>query len=150
MSTDIIEREVAIDAPVDRVWSLITQAEHLGAWFGTDGADIDLRPGGALEVRWDDHTLSGVVQTVEPTSRFAFRWRQLDTPAGAELADGNSTLVEFSLERAGDATRLRVVESGFASLDMDEAERERLHAAHTGGWRDELGELGTQAASVAA
>ncbi|MCW2748125.1 MAG: hypothetical protein JWP10_1267, partial [Nocardioidaceae bacterium] len=34
MSTETIEREISIEAPVDRVWSLITEAEHLGTWFG--------------------------------------------------------------------------------------------------------------------
>ena len=43
MTEDRIERDVLIDAPVERVWALITQAEHLGTWFGDAGADIDLR-----------------------------------------------------------------------------------------------------------
>ncbi len=38
MVTDSIEREVAIAAPVDRVWALLTQAEHLALWFGDAGA----------------------------------------------------------------------------------------------------------------
>ena len=46
MTEDRIERDVLIDAPVKRVWALITEAEHLGTWFGDAGADIDLREGG--------------------------------------------------------------------------------------------------------
>ena len=89
MNANTIEREITIEAPVDRVWSLITEAEHLGTWFGDAGANIDLRPGGALEVRWEDHTLTGVVTAVEPKSRFTFRWRQFDTAIGVELSEGN-------------------------------------------------------------
>ena len=37
---DQIEREVVIDAPVERVWALITAAEHVGAWFSEAGAGI--------------------------------------------------------------------------------------------------------------
>jgi uncharacterized protein YndB with AHSA1/START domain len=150
MSTDIIEREVAIQAPVDRVWSLITEAQHLGTWFGDAGADIDLRPGGALEVRWEGHTVSGVVQTVEPTSRFAFRWQQLEPSAGGGLDEGNSTLVEFSLSSEGDATRVRVVESGFASLALPEEDRTSMFQDHSQGWPNELGDLASHATGVAA
>jgi uncharacterized protein YndB with AHSA1/START domain len=32
---DRIEREVTIDAPPERVWELVTEAEHLGRWFGS-------------------------------------------------------------------------------------------------------------------
>lgn len=150
MNTDTIEREVAIDAPVDRVWALITEAEHLGTWFGDAGAQIDLRPGGALEVYWDGHTLVGTVDSVEPTSRFAFRWHQLDTPAGAELTEQNSTLVEFSLTSEGETTRVRVVESGFGSLSLPVQEQAAMRAGHNEGWLVELGDLKTHAAGVAA
>ncbi|GAA3033540.1 hypothetical protein GCM10017559_71160 [Streptosporangium longisporum] len=43
---DRIEHEIFIDATVEHVWRLLTQAEHIRAWFAFDGADIDLRPGG--------------------------------------------------------------------------------------------------------
>lgn len=150
MNTDIIEREVLIEAPAGRVWSLITEAEHLGTWFGDAGADVDLRPGGAIEVRWDGHGLDGVVQDVEPTSLFSFRWRQLDVPAGTALGAGNSTLVEFRLEPTGEATRVRVVESGFDALDLPEQDRRGLHAGHTEGWKREIAELGTHATPAVA
>ncbi|CAN5344132.1 SRPBCC family protein [soil metagenome] len=149
MSTDTIEREISIEAPVDRVWSLITEAEHLGTWFGDAGADIDLRPGGTLEVRWDGHRLHGVVEAVEPTSRFAFRWRQLDSAAGEELVAGNSTLVEFHLEHDGGTTRVRVVESGFESLALPAEDRTGLLDGHTKGWASEMGELQTYGSGAA-
>jgi uncharacterized protein YndB with AHSA1/START domain len=150
VSTNTIEREIEIAAPIERVWSLITQPEHLGTWFGDAGADIDLRPGGALEVRSQSHTVTGQVAVVEPTSRFAFRWAQLDTPAEVELEDGNSTLVEFSLFSAGDRTRVRVVESGFDLLALPDENRAGLLKGHTEGWDIEVVELQTYAGSVAA
>jgi uncharacterized protein YndB with AHSA1/START domain len=150
MSTDIIEREIAIHAPIERVWTLVTEAEHLGSWFGDAGADIDLRPGGALEVRWDGHSLIGVVEAVDPTSLFAFRWQQIDVADGADLTSGNSTLVEFALRSDGDTTHVRVTESGFDSLDLPADQREGLYAGHTQGWQQETAELGTYCAAVAA
>ena len=150
MNANTIEREITIEAPVDRVWSLITEAEHLGTWFGDAGANIDLRPGGALEVRWEDHTLTGVVTAVEPKSRFTFRWRQFDTAIGVELSEGNSTLVEFSLESDGTATRVRVVESGFGSLTISDEEQKALFEAHTQGWSRELDDLAVHAVGMVA
>ena len=62
---DTIEREVQIDAPVEHVWALLTQAEHLGTWFGDAGAEIDLRPGGMLSLSWEEHgTAHGRVERV--------------------------------------------------------------------------------------
>ena len=124
MVPDQIERETVIDAPVERVWALITEAEHLGRWFGDAGAEIDLRPGGAMVLRWAEHgTSRGRVVAVEPHTRFSYRWAPFKDPGGDEPVEGNSTLVEFTLQPEGDGTRLRVVESGFASLATSEEQR---------------------------
>jgi uncharacterized protein YndB with AHSA1/START domain len=48
MDHDRIERKALINAPQERVWELLTEAEHLGRWFGDAGAEIDLRPGGRI------------------------------------------------------------------------------------------------------
>ena len=86
MSLDRIEREVAIAAPVDVVWSAITEAEHVGSWFG-DSVEVDLRPGGQLLLTWKEYgTFRGRVETVEPPHRFAFRWAR---PADVDPRPGN-------------------------------------------------------------
>jgi uncharacterized protein YndB with AHSA1/START domain len=151
MVPDQIERETVIDAPVERVWELITQAEHLGRWFGDAGAEIDARPGGAMVLRWADHgTSRGRVVAVEPHTRFSYRWAPFEDPGGDEPAEGNSTLVEFTLQPEGDGTRLRVVESGFASLATSEEQRAANHKGNTRGWEFETGELREYAQKVAA
>src|SRR5690349_8103042 len=105
-----IEREISINAPVERVWEVITRADHVGTWFADAGAVIDLRPGGALELRWADYgRILGTVEKVEPPYVFAYRWSR---PADTLPQPGNSTLVEFTLSVEGEGTRLRVVESG--------------------------------------
>ena len=151
MVPDQIERETVIDAPVERVWELITEAEHLGRWFGDAGAEIDLRPGGAMVLRWTEHgTSRGRVVAVEPHTRFSYRWAPFKDPSGDEPGEGNSTLVEFTLQPDGDATRLRVVESGFATLATSEAQRAENHKGNSAGWRQELDELREYAEKVAA
>jgi uncharacterized protein YndB with AHSA1/START domain len=148
---DRIEREVTIDAPPERVWELVTEAEHLGRWFGDAGAEVDLRPGGALALHWSEHgTSMGRIEAVEPTRLFAFRWAPFKDPGGVDPTDGNSTRVEFTLSAAGDGTRLRVVESGFEMLDCPEEQRHKNLDGNTEGWRMELGELQGYATRVAA
>src|SRR5690348_14587492 len=139
--TDRIEREIHIAAPLQRVWKLITDAEHLGRWFGNAGADVDLKPGGAFALHWADAgSFHGRVEAVEPPHRVAYRWlskrgsRDEPTPA-------NSTLIEFTLADDGQGTRLAVVESGFDGLEVSADERTALFADHTQGWPKELGEL---------
>jgi uncharacterized protein YndB with AHSA1/START domain len=145
MVADRIEREIVIEAPPEVVWELVTDPEHVGAWFG-DAAEIDLRPGGDVALTWEGHgTYLARVEKVEPPRFFSFRWaRPTDTPP----AEGNSTLVEFSLSAEREGTRLTVVESGFAALARSEDEKAKHLADNTEGWTIELGHLREYAARV--
>jgi uncharacterized protein YndB with AHSA1/START domain len=150
MTPDQIERETVIAAPVERVWSVLTEAEHIAGWFADAGAEIDLQPGGALVMHWKEHpTTKARVEAIEPPHRFAYRWTAHHA-AGAEPADGNSTLVEFTLTPEGDGTRLRVVETGFAGLAIGDDERKRNYDDNVGGWKQVLERLDAYATQVAA
>lgn len=151
MVADKIEREITIAAPVERVWSILTEAEHIHGWFADAGAEIDLRPGGALVMRWAEHgETTARVEAVEPPRRFAYRWNAHHAAQGAAPAEGNSTLVEFTLTPEGDGTRLRVLESGFASLDATEEQRAGNYEDNVGGWKEMLGRASEYAERVAA
>jgi uncharacterized protein YndB with AHSA1/START domain len=141
MAVDQIEREILIQAPPDRVWAALTEAEHLAQWFG-DSAQIDLRPGGAITFGWSqyqDAVHHATVVRVDPPRFFSYRWAR---SAGEPVTPRHSTLVEFTLTPDGpDRTRLRVVESGFAHLDATDFERATAVEENTRGWHDELDEL---------
>jgi uncharacterized protein YndB with AHSA1/START domain len=144
MVPELIEREILIDAPLEVVWAVVTEAEHVGSWFGDDAA-IDLLPGGRIVLTWEEHgSFLARVEKVEPPHVFAFSWAR---PADTEPQAGNSTLVEFSLRAEGEGTRLRVVESGFQELDGSEAEKSKYAEGNTEGWRVELGELAEYAST---
>ncbi len=139
MVPDSIEREIVIDAPVERVWSVVTEAEHIGRWFGDAGAEVDLRPGGALRCTWAKHgTVHGIVERVDRPRFFSYRWAR---PVGTDVQPGNSTLVEFSLTPDGKGTHLRVVESGFRELEGTDADKAKYAEENAGGWKSELAEL---------
>lgn len=132
---DRIERTVELAHPPGKVWAALTTAEGLGTWFGNE-ATIDLRPGGAVRMKWADGPTADMrVERVEEPSVFAFTWKIDHLPED----DPRRTYVEFTLEPAGAGTRLRVVESGFAQLP-DDLHR-KLYDEHTQGWTSELGEL---------
>jgi uncharacterized protein YndB with AHSA1/START domain len=133
-----IEREILIHAPMDVVWAVVTEPEHISGWF-SDSVELDPRPGGTVALHWKGHgTAHGRVERVEPPRFFSFRWM---VEAGPEFAEDNSTLVEFSLSAEGEATRLKVVESGFRDLAGPDDEKQRHFDGHRRGWEIELGHL---------
>jgi len=138
-SEDRIEREITIAAPVERVWAVLTEPEHVGKWFGQGPpARIDLRPGGVMHL---DHGQYGRfptrIEKVDPPHYFAYRWAS--AYPGQEATEDNSTLVEFTLTPDGDGTRLYLVESGFATLVIPEKTRATAsYESHSGGWTDVL------------
>jgi uncharacterized protein YndB with AHSA1/START domain len=106
MVPDRIEREVTIDAPVEVVWSVVTEPEHVSGWL-SDSAEIDLRPGGEAIFTWERHgSARGRVERVEPPHFISFRWmRAVQAPGGgSDPREGNSTLVEFRLTAEGEGT----------------------------------------------
>jgi uncharacterized protein YndB with AHSA1/START domain len=132
---DRVEREILIDAPLDVVWAVVTEPEHVGRWF-SDSAAIDLRPGGEMTLSWERHSEQWRVESVDPPRFVSFRWLR-----GPGLREDNSTLVEFFLTAEGEGTRLRVVESGFRQLAGSDEENAKDAEEHEHGWELELGEL---------
>lgn len=148
MVPDRIEREILIQASIERVWEVLTRAEHVAKWFAFDGAEVDPRPGGAIVLRWKEHgTFHAWVERVDRPRLFSYRWA---LTADELPRDGNSTLVEFTLSREGEATGLRIVETGFASLDGPAEARARHVADNTEGWSGALTAFEEYAAQLAA
>ncbi|MDT0327877.1 SRPBCC domain-containing protein [Nocardiopsis lambiniae] len=128
---DRIERAIDIDASVTRVWALITRP----GWFINDGAIIDhaIERDGDIDIVRDPVHGDFRIRTekLDPHRYAAFRWLDDDTDA--------STLVEFHLdELPAGGVRLRVVESGFATLGGTEAYRRRRFEQNAQGWEIEL------------
>ncbi|WP_049576103.1 SRPBCC domain-containing protein [Streptomyces sp. SBT349] len=133
---DRIEREIAIAAPAERVWDLISRP----GWFINDGAVIEHR----IEDRGDLHIVHDPVhgafpirtESLDPPRYAAFRWLAEEGEGGGGAA---STLVEFWIDDARDGgVVLRVVESGFSSLGGSEEDRRRRIEENTEGWVTEL------------
>ena len=136
MPADRIEREIDIDAPIDVVWRVITEPEHITGWF-TDSVELDVRPGSEGRFGWDAKATNRKVvvnlrvERLDPPHYFSFRWNY---PDGDEPSETNAPLVEFRLEGRGDSTRLHLVESGLEAILRSDEEKETFFAEHTLGW----------------
>lgn len=114
--------EAVVAGTTDEVWSLVTEPRHFQVWYAFGGAEIDLRPGGLITMRWEEHgTFEALVENVFHSKLFSFRWK----------LEPNS-VVEITLESVStDKTRVRIEEYG----EIDNPDQSAL------AWRNGLGLL---------
>src|SRR6266536_2726368 len=115
---DRIEREILVDAPIERVWRLVSEP---GWWIGDgDRSAQDISRDGDLVTVDDPRYGRYLVLVVSADAPHHVSYRSSPLP-GEPPAEGTSTLVEFVLAEQGGGTLVRVVESGFASLAVQAA-----------------------------
>lgn len=149
MVPDRIERDILIDAPVEVVWRVLTEAEHVKAWF-SDAVELEARPGAAGTFTWRhdggarEVTVALRIERLDQPRFFSFRW---NFPPGEEPTTDNATLVEFTLRPEGAQTRLHLVESGMRMLDRSDDQRSSYVDEHSSGWNVLLARLAEYAPS---
>ena len=141
MEYGTIEREIRIDASPEIVFQVVSDPAHVTKWWPEE-ARYQPVPGSAGEVvftRPEGDTIVGfqVVDAI-PHKLFSFRWTQ---PVGEPARVGNSLLVTFELEPAGDGTLLRMTETGFREQGWTEAVVEETYRDHGEGWDFHLARL---------
>ena len=118
-----IEITKQIDAPPERVFRALTDAEELTRWFPSS-AESDPRTGGdyILRFEFDDesknHTYAGKYEEVTPLERVRYPWN-------GRFGD---TTVEFVLGSADAGTELTLTHSGWTK------EAEETRQLHEQGW----------------
>jgi len=138
MSVLTIERNILIEAPVEVVWHTLTDPEQMSLWFASR-VDLVIEPGAHGYMNFGDQGGPVVVETVDPPTRFSFRWNY---PRDQEPRPGNSMLVEFTLTPEGsERTHLRVVESGHEQREWPASEQQRYADEHREGWGEYLDRL---------
>ena len=136
VTPDRIEKQVTLDAPRSRVWRALTDVAQFNAWFGVKlsapfapGAEVS----GQITIRDYEHvTMTIWIETMEPERFFSFRWHPYAIEPGVDYAAEPTTLVSFTLEDAGQGTRLTIVESGFDAIP--ESRRAKAFAMNSSGW----------------
>ena len=147
MSTDRIEKEVVLRAPLERVWRAISDADEFGRWFGVrfDGPFVaGTSVTGVITPTTVDEDVARAqephagksdtwqIVAVEPKRRLAFRWHPYGVESGVDYSQEPTTLVEFTLDEMADGVRLRIVESGFDAIPAER--RVSAFEANSVGW----------------
>jgi uncharacterized protein YndB with AHSA1/START domain len=142
MNNDRIEREIFIEASVQTVWELVNQpAWWVGDAPGPDKVQVDGSRIVAETAKYGSFPV--LIEQIEAPKYLACRWAS--SFPGEEPREGNSTLVEFILTPKEGGTLLRVVESGFDSLEVSEVERRHFFDGNVKGWAQQLDVLRKQA-----
>ncbi len=128
---DRIEREIFVEAPITRVWTLVTRP---GWWIGDGDPTVHTITDQGDHVVVHDPTYGDFA--VHPAGTDAPHYVAYRSPWDGK--DGG-TLVEFFLRESGAGTLLRVVESGFDALGMNGTERDAAIDDNTNGWEAQLG-----------
>ncbi|KVG31142.1 SRPBCC family protein [Burkholderia diffusa] len=150
-STDRIEKQALLAAPLARVWEAVSNAGEFGTWFGVtfDGPFVAGRPlfGRITPTRVDDDVAKAqepyagtvfeiVVDRIEPQQRFSFRWHPFAIDPNFDYASEPMTLVTFDLAEGNGGTLLTISETGFDQLI--EARREKAREMNDHGWAAQI------------
>jgi uncharacterized protein YndB with AHSA1/START domain len=142
-STDRIEKQVVLRAPIERVWRAISNAREFGTWFQADLKD-DFVPGATVRgtITTKGHeglAMTFVVERMEKERLLAIRWHPYAIEPDGDYANEPTTLVEFRLAPAPEGTLLVVTESGFDQLPEDR--RFTAFEMNSGGWEIQLRQI---------
>jgi uncharacterized protein YndB with AHSA1/START domain len=134
-----VRRTIRIAAPLEKVWSAITDPAHISQWFGAtvlDGSGagatgtMTFEGYGAVPIR---------VEEVDDLRSITYRWGNDDAADALPdtVDEGRSTVFTFTLDEVDGGTQLSVVETGFENTS-DPLSNVRDHGT---GWTDELDKL---------
>jgi len=123
-----IEKELFIKATPQRIFQALSEKADLEGWYLTK-ADIDLRPGGAINFYWGPGVFNvGKILVVEPPHRLSYTWEALSP---------STTTVAFELAAQNDGTRLHLTHSGIGEGE----EWDHYYNTRNSGWNIHLANL---------
>ncbi|WP_306896574.1 SRPBCC family protein [Agromyces albus] len=137
--TFTVRRTIRIAAPIEKVWTAVTEPAHISKWFGQ--TVLNGTGAGALgTITFPDYgSVPLRVEAVDAPRMVSYRWGNDD--AADQRPDGideeHSTVFTFTLESVPDGTQLTVVETGFDRTTDPAANM----ASHGEGWVSELDKL---------
>ncbi len=133
---DRIEKQIRLSAPRARVWRALTNMREFSQWFGVKLSG-EVAPGTKLRgpitsPGYEHVTFEATVELVEPEKRFSLRWHPYAIEPDVDYSNEPTTVVVFTLEKAGSGTLLTVVESGFDMIPT--VRRTKAFKMNSKGW----------------
>jgi uncharacterized protein YndB with AHSA1/START domain len=144
-ATDRIEKRVLLRAPQERVWRALTRSAEFGTWFGmqlegdflpnttVSGRMVPTRVDPDVAAKQQPFTGMPVelfIERIEPMRLFTFRWHPY--PIEGDSSGAPTTLVTFELEATEGGTLLRLSESGFDQIPIEQ--RAQAFSGNEEGW----------------
>jgi len=107
----IIRKEIAIIAPVDKVWSYLSNPKKIATWFLP--TDFEARVGKGFTLRCERQgTIQCEVREIVSCEKLVYSFKPVATKA--------ETLVTFVLSQLGEQTKVIVTHSGWETLPSPE------------------------------
>jgi uncharacterized protein YndB with AHSA1/START domain len=140
MTTDRIEKQIDLKAPVSRVWRALTDYREFGEWFRVklEGPFLagKISRGELTFPGYEHLQMEVVVQKIEPERYFSYTWHPYALDPKVDYSQETPTLVEFTLEKSAKGTLLKVTESGFDKIPS--ARRAEAFRMNENGWAQQL------------
>lgn len=114
-----IEKQLHINAPIERVWAALTDPATIGAWMEDETVITDLRVGGSYAIFGGDTT--GSFSVITAPEKLEYTWRQASW--SVKWAD---SIVRWELKPDGSGTWVHLTHKAFPN----KAERD----SHDDGW----------------
>ena len=102
---------IEVDAPIEKVWKALTEAEGIANWFSPIAKVSSPGLNGEVTAAWSDEmAFTTRVGVWEPN-------RHVQWLAEDMMGPGITLATDFHLETVGGKTRIRLVQSGFGEFD---------------------------------
>lgn len=137
---EIVIEDVFPHAP-ETIWKTLTDGALMARWLGMTPTGFKAEKGNQFTYKttpagaWDG-TIRCEVQEVVPNERLVYAWRGGDE-ANVGYGSKLDTVVTFTLSKADEGTRLKLVHSGFVLPKNDTA-----YTSMSGGWKKVVGRIG--------
>ena len=142
-STDRIEKQVLLKAPLKRVWRAVTHSAEFGDWFRVKLTDPFVPgmsiSGPVLHPGYEHLTWTVTVEKMEPERLFSWRWRPYALDPNKDYSHEPTTLVTFELTEVPGGTLLKVTESGFDGIPLER--RDSAYRGNAEGWAIQMGNI---------
>ena len=140
--TDRIEKQIDLNAPLERAWRALTDHREFGRWFGVslEGPFVpgEVSRGRVTHPGYEHVVWQARIKAIVPQTLFSFTWHPYGLDKEVDYSKETPTLVEFRLEptAGGTRTRLHLTESGFEGVPAERrAEAFRMNES---GWTQQM------------
>lgn len=117
IETDVVRKEVTINAPISKVWKALTEKDLIDKWF-MPPENFKAEVGNTFQMTGSKDGISYphtcTITEIVPEQKLAYTW-------GMTAIDGE-TLVTWELQKEGDGTKLTLTHSGWDKVKFNTPE----------------------------